>query len=213
MYVIDVLVVGVLQANCYLFCDCETKETIIIDPGDDAKKIIDVIETNGYKPVMIVNTHYHFDHIGANRALCEKYSIPIAIGERDAKYLSNSHKDAFAFMINCIQSPDADMLLKENDIIKTQNYEFSVIETPGHTIGSICLYSNKNRILFSGDTLFFESIGRWDLKGGDKDSLLKSLDKLLLLDEKTVVYPGHGQETTINHEKVCNPFIKQKPRV
>lgn len=208
MYKIDVLIVGVLQVNCYLFCDCETKETIIIDPGSDAQKIIDVIESNGYKPVMIVNTHYHFDHIGANRALCEKYSIPIAIGKLDAKYLSNSHKDALELMINCVPSPDANILLKENDIIQTQNYEFSVIETPGHTTGSICLYSDKDHILFSGDTLFFESIGRWDLKGGSKDRLLKSLDKLSVLDEKTVVYPGHGRKTAINHEKAHNPFIK-----
>ncbi len=211
MYIIDVLAVGVLQANCYLFCDCKSRETIIIDPGDDAEKIIDVIETNSYHPIMIVDTHYHFDHICANRALCEEYSIPIAIGEQDAECLRNSHKDALAFMINCIQSPDADMFLKENDMIKTQNYEFNVIETPGHTKGSICLYSKKEQILFSGDTLFFESIGRWDLKGGNKNTLLRSLDKLLRLDERTTVYPGHGQTTTIAHEKYNNPFIKQKP--
>jgi len=111
------------------------------------------------------------------------------------------------FMIDAKKSPQADILLKEGDTVALEDIKFVVIETPGHTIGSICLYNKENAVLFSGDTLFFESIGRYDLPTGNFDSLINSINKILTLDKSTTVYTGHGPQTTIKHEKINNPFI------
>ncbi len=200
------IVTGVLQENCYVVWDERHKDAIIIDPGDDGKLIKDEIEKRGLKPVLIINTHYHFDHTGANGYLKEKYGIPIAIGKKDAPFLEEAYLSALEFMINSNPSPKADILLKENETIAVGENVFSVMETPGHTVGSICLYSKK--LLFSGDTLFYESVGRWDLPHGNKEELFASLDKILKLPEDTVVYPGHGHKTTIEHELKHNPYKK-----
>ncbi len=202
------IVVGVLQANCYIVWDEKTKETIVIDPGGNGEIIADYIDKNNLKPILIVNTHHHFDHTGANRYLKSRYNIPIAIGKFDARLLEKSHIAALELMIKSEPSPKADILLSEGDKIVVGKYIFNVIETPGHTRGSICLYSNKEKILFSGDTLFFESIGRWDLESGDKKEILKSLNKILALEENVVVYPGHGRKTSVKHELKHNPYKK-----
>jgi glyoxylase-like metal-dependent hydrolase (beta-lactamase superfamily II) len=202
---IERVVVGVLQTNCYIVHD--SKQAIVIDPGSDADKIISIIEKKHLKPKLILNTHYHFDHTGANLDIKNMFNIPIAIGNKDAHYLQNAYKDALMFMIDAKKSPQADILLKEGDTVALEDIKFVVIETPGHTIGSICLYNKENTILFSGDTLFFESIGRYDLLTGNFDSIINSINKILRLDESTTVYPGHGPQTTIKHEKINNPFI------
>ncbi|HHS48869.1 MAG TPA: MBL fold metallo-hydrolase, partial [Desulfurella acetivorans] len=190
---------------CYIVHD--SNKAIIIDPGSDAEKIISIIENKRLKPQLILNTHYHFDHTGANCDIKDMFNIPIAIGEKDAQFLQDSYKDAFIFMIDAKKSPQADILLKEGDTVALQDIKFVVIETPGHTIGSICLYNKENAVLFSGDTLFFESIGRYDLPTSNFESLMNSINKLLALDEDTIVYSGHGPQTTIRHEKINNPFI------
>ena len=203
------LIVGELQTNCYLFFDDETRETLIIDPGDEPERIVDEIEKYRLIPIMIINTHYHFDHIGGNAFLKERYDIPIAIGDLDADLLENSHQDAFNFFGKRQDpSPEADILLSEDRSVKVGRFIFEVIETPGHTPGSISLYQAEEGILFSGDTLFYESVGRWDLVGGDEFDLIRSVGKLLKLPEETVVYPGHGKETTIKHERESNPFVE-----
>ncbi len=203
---IKTVVVGVLQVNCYLFYDETSKECLIIDPGDDADKIYKVIENNSLKPAIIVNTHYHFDHTGANRSIKSRHNIPIAIGEKDAPFLKDAYKAALEFMIQAESSPKADILLKEGETLSVGENIFEVLETPGHTQGSICLYSKKEKILFSGDTLFYESVGRWDLPTGDKKMLFASLDRLLNLEKDVAVFPGHGQTTTIEHEVKNNPY-------
>ncbi|OSS43001.1 Hydroxyacylglutathione hydrolase [Desulfurella amilsii] len=202
---IETVVVGVLQTNCYIVHDC--KQAIIIDPGGDAEKIISIIENKHLKPQLIVNTHYHFDHTGANFDIKNMFNIPIAIGGKDAQFLQNAYKDALMFMIDAKKSPKADILLKEGDEVTFGDIKFNIIETPGHTIGSICLYNRENKVLFSGDTLFFESIGRYDLPTGNLDDLMASINKILVLNENIAVYPGHGPQTTLNHEKANNPFI------
>jgi glyoxylase-like metal-dependent hydrolase (beta-lactamase superfamily II) len=202
---IETVVVGVLQTNCYIVHNF--KQAIVIDPGSDPEKISSIIENIGLKPQLILNTHYHFDHTGANLDIKNMFNIPIAIGDKDAHYLQNAYKDALVFMIDTKKSPQADILLKEGDTVTLGDIKFVVIETPGHTIGSICLYNKENAVLFSGDTLFFESIGRFDLPTGSFNSLMNSINKILTLDENTIVYPGHGPQTTIKHEKVSNPFI------
>jgi hydroxyacylglutathione hydrolase len=202
------IVVGVLQENCYLVWDKQSKKAVVIDPGDEGAFIENEIEKLQLNPILIVNTHYHFDHIGANGYLKKKYNIPIAISKIDAQYLQKSHLDGIQFMINTEASPKADILLSENDTISFGSINFNILETPGHTKGSICLYSQEEKILFSGDTLFLESVGRWDLKGGNKEELFRSLDRLLELPKDTIVYPGHGDQTTIKHELLNNPYKK-----
>ncbi len=205
---IKTLIVGILQENCYLVWDENTKETAVIDPGDDGELIAQTIEEQQLKPKLIINTHYHFDHTGANGYIKDRYNIPIAIGKNDAALLESSYLDAINLMINSTPSPKADILLSDGNVIDVGNYKFEVIETPGHTQGSICLYLRSESLLFSGDTLFFESVGRWDLKGGDKFTLFKSLDKIFRLPQETKVFPGHGQPTTIAHELLENPYKK-----
>ncbi|WP_051904357.1 MBL fold metallo-hydrolase [Hippea jasoniae] len=203
------VVVGELEENCYIFVCDATKKAAIIDPGDEAEKIDDVITKNSIKPVVIVNTHGHFDHVGANAYFKEKYDIPLAIGKNDKELLLKSHVDAMVlFGKNQPPSPAPDTLLKDGDIIEIGNEILEVIETPGHSPGSICLYNSKHNLLFSGDTLFYESVGRWDLPHSDRDALFESLQKLLKLPDNTVVYPGHGKSTTIAHERQFNPFLK-----
>ena len=202
------IIVGVLQVNCYLFYDETSKECLIIDPGSDADKICKVIDNNSLKPAIIVNTHYHFDHTGANRSIKNRYDIPIAIGEKDAPLLKDAYKAALEFMIHAEMSPKADILFKEGDTLSVGEKIFEVLETPGHTQGSVCLYSKKEKILFSGDTLFYESVGRWDFKDGDKKLLFQSLDKILNLPQQVIVYPGHGAKTTVGHEIKYNPYKK-----
>ena len=206
--IVEKMVVGVLQENCYIIGDEETSEAVIIDPGDDGEIIAEHIHKLNLMPILIVNTHYHFDHTGANSYLKEHYDVPIAIGNNDADSLEDAYKDAIELMINSHKSPKADIKMSGGENIILGDNLFYVIETPGHTKGSICLYSEKEKILFSGDTLFYESVGRWDLKGGNKKELFKSLDRLLKLPEDTVVYPGHGEKTTIGFEAINNPYKK-----
>ncbi len=203
---IETVVVGVLQTNCYIVHN--NKEAIIIDPGSDAPKIINIIAQKKLKPNLIVNTHYHFDHTGVNKYIKEAFDIPIAIGKKDAPFLEKAYIDGLMFMIDTKPSPKADILLNENDKITIgEDIELFVLETPGHSMGSICLLNKHEHVIFSGDTLFFESVGRFDLPNSSESHLKQSLQKLLFLDDDYVVYPGHGPTTTIQHEKYYNPFI------
>lgn len=203
---IETVVVGVLKTNCYIVHN--DYEAIIIDPGSDPKKIINIIETKKLKPKLILNTHYHFDHTGANLDIKNIFNIPIGIGEKDASSLEHAYKDGLLFMIDAKPSPKADILLTEDDTIKLGKSNFFVLETPGHTIGSICFCNKENKVIFSGDTLFYESIGRFDLPTGSYEKLMRSIEKILLLGDDYTVYTGHGPKTTLKHERVSNPFIK-----
>ncbi len=202
------LVVGVLQVNCYLIYDGISKTCLVVDPGDDGEKICDVIDKHHLQPIIIINTHYHFDHTGANGLLKDSYNVPLAIGRYDAPFLEGAYKAALEFMIKTEPSPKADILLFDGYKIHLQDEILTVMETPGHTKGSICLYAEKNAFLFSGDTLFYESVGRWDLPGGDKNKLFDSLDKILSLPKDAIIYPGHGPKSSIEHEIKYNPYKK-----
>ena len=202
------IVVGLLQANCYIYADQETKEAVIIDPGGNGKTIIENVEKRKLNPIAILNTHYHPDHTCANKDLKERFNIPLMIGEKDAVQLQFVYDAAMQIMIQCNPSPPADNLLREGDIIKIGCLSLKVIETPGHTKGGICFYDECNNILFSGDTLFLESIGRTDLPTGSDKELTHSLKKLFNLPLYTAVYTGHGDKTTLFHEQEHNPFIK-----
>ncbi|WP_025270479.1 MBL fold metallo-hydrolase [Hippea sp. KM1] len=205
------LITGELEENCYFVFDRSTRECAIIDPGDEPEKIDGVIGEHGLKPRIILNTHYHFDHVGANAFLKEKYNIDLAIHRNDAKPLERAHVDAEIYLLKKQQpSPKPDILLTDGDVISVGSLRLEVLHTPGHTPGSVCFYESSEKWLFSGDTLFFESVGRWDFPSGSKDDLLNSIRRLMKLPDDVVVYPGHGDHTTIGHERAFNPYIDYK---
>ncbi len=205
---IKTFVVGELLTNCYLYIDDETKRAVLIDPGSDADVIDGFIAENGLELEMILNTHCHFDHVGENAFFKDKYKVPLAIGELDVACLRKAHIDAKLFQIKIEKSPEPDVLLKEGDVVLVGKSQLLVFHTPGHTPGSVSFYNAEEKVLFSGDTLFFESVGRWDLPGGDYLDLMSSVKRLAQLPSETVVYPGHGETTTIEHEIQYNPFLK-----
>lgn len=213
-------VVGPIEANCFIVMCEETSEAMIIDPGDDAKTIIDAVESIGAKPKLIVNTHGHADHISANEDLKKRWpDAQIAVHEADAPMLPDPIANLSEFIGEKVISPPADRKLKEGDVLKIGKLAFNVVHTPGHTAGGICLIldhtagddDKENCLVFSGDALFANSVGRTDFPGGNPQTLLKSIkEKLLSLPDDCVVLPGHGPSTTIGSERKHNIFIRSE---
>ncbi len=202
---IKVFSVGPLQENTVIVIDEDTNEAVIIDPGAEGDRIVSKL--GDAKPVAIINTHGHLDHVGQVGYLKEKFDIPFYMNKKDNFLINNDIFPGFAYMIGAYPCPEPDYDLKEGDEIKFGKRRFIVIETPGHTPGGVCFYDPENKLLITGDTLFRGSVGRTDLPGGDFETLKKSLDKLMKLPEDTVVVPGHGNTTTIGEEKHSNPYI------
>jgi len=199
--------VGSLGTNCYIVWCEETLEGIVIDPGGDAPDILALVNREKIKVKGIVNTHGHADHIMANARIKAATSAPIMIHHDDQHMLTSGHRNLSIFMGESIASSPADALLRDGDRIEFGKCSLQVIHTPGHTPGGICLKGDG--VLFSGDTLFAESIGRTDLPGGSYSQLILSIkEKLLVLPDDTRVLPGHGPETTIGWERRMNPFIQ-----
>jgi hydroxyacylglutathione hydrolase len=204
---LQIVPVGALEANCYILWDSTTREGIIVDPGSEASKIVALVKKNNLLIKYIINTHGHYDHIGANQELRSKLGAEILIHEADGPLLENPMKN-LSFLKPAIRNVQLtpDRLLKEGDIITVGAISLEVIHTPGHTQGSICLLGDN--FIITGDTLFEGSIGRTDLPGGSYDDIQASLkDKLQTLSDDLVVYPGHGPATTIGQEKLNNPFL------
>jgi hydroxyacylglutathione hydrolase len=202
--------VGMLSTNCFVANCEETLEAVIIDPGfeeDEADRVISAIENGSLKVKMIINTHGHPDHTGGNAVLKKRFNVPIAIHENDAHMLGATGRvTARFFGFNCF-SPPADMILHDGDSLRFGNDTLAVVHTPGHSRGSIILVGENE--IFSGDTLFAESIGRTDFPGSSENDMNISLSKLLQFPDSYVVYPGHGPITTLGHEKHSNPFLLQ----
>lgn len=197
-------IVGDIMTNCYLVWS--GKAAGVIDPGGPVGGIIDFIKEQGLVLKWIVNTHGHADHIAGNGMLRKEFNAPLYIHGGDREMLLEPAANLSVFMGMGITSPDADKLIKEGDLLNLESEALQVIETPGHTAGGISLYTKG--LLFAGDTLFFESIGRTDLPGGDHQQLLKSIrEKLMTLPPETIVLPGHGETTTIEHESRWNSFL------
>ena len=207
---IECLVVGQLQTNCYLVWDEESKEAIIIDPADDGDYIIQKIQDFQLKPILIANTHGHVDHVLAITELKLAFQIPFLMNKKDLFLLKEMKSSArYWFEMNEVGPiPEVDRFIKEGDEVKLGQEKLKVIETPGHSPGGVSFYSREAGVLFSGDTLFKQGIGRYDFSYASKEDLFKSIKKLLKLPEKTVVYPGHGQETVIKEEKRVLDFFK-----
>lgn len=204
--IIKRLPVGPIGTNCYVVGCPETKKAVVIDPGDEAEKIMRTLESDGLEVEAIINTHGHWDHVGANRELKDLTDAPILIHQDDAGFLSDGKLNLAAFMGDKGLSPAADRILQEGDEISVGNLSFRVLHTPGHTPGGISLVGDG--VVFVGDTLFAGSIGRTDFPGGDFKTLIRSIkEKLLVMDDNMIAYSGHGPETTIGREKRGNPFL------
>lgn len=198
--------VGLMGVNCYILGNPD--EAIIIDPGSDAEGIARTLKENNIKAKYIVLTHCHFDHIMAVEELVRKTGVKLIACQNEKENLMRSdinYTDRYSRKpIELV----ADIYVKDRDIIKSGEYEFKVIETPGHTSGSMCLFCEKEKLLITGDTLFFASVGRCDLATGNESELIKSIKtKLFVLPDDVTVLPGHGENTTIGYEKNNNPYI------
>ncbi|MDI6698585.1 MAG: MBL fold metallo-hydrolase [Candidatus Saccharicenans sp.] len=203
----QLVIVGPLETNCYLYFCPETRECAVIDPGAGADQIFPLITHLSLKPVIILNTHGHVDHTGANIEIKDRYGVPIAIHQDDLPLLEESIQLEFGLMLGAKPSPRPDRLLVDGDEVRVGQTSLKVIHTPGHSPGSVCFYTPG--ILFSGDTLFCGGVGRTDLPGGSWKDLIRSLrTRVLTYPEETVVLPGHGPRTTVGEEKENNPFLE-----
>jgi len=200
------LSLGLLQTNCFIAADDNSGHAIIIDPGDEAERVLTVLRQHNLTTQYIVNTHGHADHVGANRELREATGAPILIHQGDAEMLRGAGREMALMMGMDIEPIEPDRLLEEGDQIELGAYSLKVLHTPGHTPGSISLVT-KGRV-FTGDCLFAGGVGRWDFPGGDERALFESIQtKLLALPDDTIVHPGHGPDTTIGEEREGNPFL------
>lgn len=201
------ITVGIFQENCYLYACPQTREAVIIDPGDEAPRILEQIKAQQLIPKYIINTHGHIDHIMAIDAVSEIYPVPLAIHPADA-YMYTEERAARRYGLEPpLVKRKPDILLKEGDTFSFGTLSLQVLHTPGHTPGGVCLLSEPH-CLFSGDTLFYRSVGRTDFEGGSFDQLATSIrEKLYALDEDLAVFPGHEGPTTIGEEKYENPFV------
>ncbi|WP_299977153.1 MBL fold metallo-hydrolase [Desulfobacula sp.] len=205
--IIKKLEVGPIMANCFILGCESTKQAVVIDPGDDADRILMELAKSELKVKYLINTHGHFDHVSANKRMKEATGAQIAIHPEDEPMLHELSQSALMFGLSSENSPPADILLEDGDEVTFGEITLQVIHTPGHSKGGISLYTKGH--LFAGDTLFSGSIGRTDLPGGDYDTLISNIKKkLLIFDEDTIVYTGHGPETTIGNEKRMNPFLR-----
>jgi len=203
---IETLAVGPLQVNCFILFDDETKQAVVIDPGDEGERILARVEQSGCELKAVINTHGHFDHIGANAFLVEATGAELMVHGDDLPVMEQAETHAGIYGLSVAPSPAPTRILAEDDEVVIGSIRLKVLHTPGHSPGGICLYGGDD--LFSGDALFAGSVGRTDLPGGSHEQLISAIrSKLLPLPEQTVVHPGHGPETTIGREKMVNPFL------
>ena len=217
---IDCLILGAYQTNCYILRDSTTaKDCLLVDAGLQAGELIDFLERHKLNPVAVVLTHGHADHVAGVAVLRENFpDIKVYIHKLDAKMLTEAKSNSAVLGgLFSVRSPKdctadiigTDVLIEEGGVVEQAGIKLKVLHTPGHTPGGISLYSKADGIIFVGDTLFANSVGRADLPGGNMTQLIKGIkEKLFALPDETVVYPGHGPQTTIAQEKAHNPFLQ-----
>jgi len=211
---IDCLVLGSFETNCYILRESESADDcLIIDTGLEAGGLVDFLCEHKLNPAAVILTHGHIDHISGLAKLRKKFpGIKTYVHKHDANMLSDRQSN-LSFLAGLTaaagDSLKADFTLEEGDLIEQAGIKLEVLHTPGHTPGGICLYSEKEQIVFVGDTLFADSVGRTDMPGGSTAQLIKSIkQKLLAMPDETVVYPGHGPQTTIGRERKYNPYLR-----
>ena len=204
---VEIFVTGIISTNCYVVSNEETKEAVIVDPAAYPKKLKSYLQENELQVKAILLTHGHFDHIMGIDGVLEDYQVPVYVHEDEAELItdpilneSNTYTNGYTY--------DKAEYIREGQILKLIGYEFQVIHTPGHTSGGVSYYVASEYVLFSGDTLFHGSVGRTDFKTSSMSALIHSIrEKLFLLPDETVVYPGHMGATTIGTEKKINPYV------
>ena len=206
--IIAALPVGLIQTNCYVVGCEETKEGVVIDPGGHPERILAEVERLGLTIKYVLNTHAHFDHTDANRAIVAATGAPLALHPEDRRLLQSSGGAAL-FGMRADPSPPPDLELHDGDELEVGTLRLQVLHTPGHTPGHVCFYEPTEGVLFDGDVLFYRGVGRTDLPGGSWQQLMSSIQRVLFaLPDETVVYSGHGPATTIGEEKRLNPWLR-----
>ncbi len=208
--IFESIAVGPLQCNCYILGCEETREALVIDPGDDIDLILPLIQKHSLSVRRILNTHAHIDHVGDLEKLKAQTGAEALLHEKDLVLYQNLPMQASWLGVSAPTTTNIDNFIHDGDIVPFGEHKGQILFTPGHTPGSLCLHlSEQTGQLFAGDTLFQRSIGRTDLWGGSYEDIMRSIrEKLLVLDDQTVVYPGHGPTTTIGQEKRHNPFLQ-----
>jgi glyoxylase-like metal-dependent hydrolase (beta-lactamase superfamily II) len=200
--------VGPLAVNCYLVEHVGTRKAAVIDPGDDGGSILGEIGRLGLEVDKILLTHGHFDHVGAVRILREASGAKVHIHPDDVERLSTARRQGLMFGLRVPDPPPPDVLVDEGDTVPFEDREFLVAHTPGHTPGCVSYIMGREKMAFVGDLIFAGSIGRTDLPGGDNDLLIRAVrEKIFVLPDDTVLFPGHGPATTVGEEKRSNPFF------
>lgn len=210
---IDQYVVGQVQTNCYVAVNEQTKECFVVDPGASGRALAEKIRESGYTPTAILLTHGHFDHAGAAADVAEEFGIQIYAHTAEADTLKNPNKNV-SWMIGASEIYRADVYVQDGEMLELAGLQIKVLHTPGHTEGGCCYYLPEEAVLFSGDTLFAQSVGRTDFPGGSMSQIVRSIkEKLLVLTEASdspediTVYPGHNEVTTIETERKYNPYL------
>ena len=207
MYKIDSRILGMVGTNCYLLCNMDIKECVLIDPADSQDEISRMIDESGCSLKGILLTHGHFDHIMAADAVRDKYGVKVYASCDEKNTLEQPHinlGEAYGLKL----SVKADVWHKDGEILKLAGFDIEALHTPGHTEGGSCYYIREIGVLFSGDTLFCGSVGRSDFPGGSMSEIVRSIkEKVMVLPDDTKVYPGHGEGTSVGYERENNPFL------
>ena len=204
----EIIAVGPLQCNCSIIGDETSREALVIDPGADIEDVLEIVRKHGLQVKQIVVTHAHIDHVGGAMKLRAATGAPILLNQNDYALLKMLDVQAAWIGVPDPGSVEVDQSAEDGESVRAGSHSASILHTPGHTEGSICLYFQVEKKLIAGDTLFAGSIGRTDLPGGSYQKILRSLhDTVLGLPDETVVVPGHGPLTTIGQERESNPFL------
>ena len=205
---LETILVGPLGVNCLILGDKQSNEGVVIDPGEDCEMILGAVARLGIKVKYLINTHGHFDHVGCNKQVLKGTGAEFLIHEKDLTMLMQAARSAQKYGLSVEDSPAPSRYLSDGMVLDFGRRQIEVLHTPGHTEGGCCLLLRHEKLVITGDTLFADSVGRTDLPGGSHDLLMASIrEKLMPLDDDTVVWPGHGPSSTIGHERRFNPYI------
>lgn len=205
--ILHTIPVGITQTNCYIVGCEETQEGVVIDPGGHPQRILQTLKESGLTIRYVLNTHCHFDHMGANAEIVTATGAPLALHPAELPVLQ-ARGGATLFGVRISESPMPDLELAPGQVLEVGTLRFQVLHTPGHSPGSLTFHLEEEAVAFDGDLLFAMGVGRTDLHGGDWNTLVRSIREVLFaMPDETVLYPGHGPKTTVGREKRANPWV------